>query len=690
MKLLKRLTAIILTVAMGISSMSFTAYAKEKGILYFNFTSENIEGAQRIRANQNIVPKYNYDRGYGFVSETSNMPARSVNPDKIQPTDKGFSITEQNPNIFDLKDSNGESTELSKSTTHNLGGMVFRVKAPAGGYNIQVNIEDGKENAIVSISAMQASRVENTKFWDAAELVPNRHRAEWKEDTYTFDYANGRDFIDIEIEPRSAGVPVVLRSIKLTPIENNKADKPSVYLIGDSTLKSYLFEEAPMCGWGQVFERLFDSSKINIVNYSMGGRSVKQIYQEGRLNDVLMTGAQGDFVFIQSGHNDEKKGYGSDPTARFGIGSTEAMYKSYLEDIFLPSIKARGMIPVFVTPMTRVSALDEGQVYTDSFTTEDRQFPKAMREAAEETDTPLADLNKGSVDYLNSIGETSAAAIVMSLEAGETPGKTNSGSYANGHPQNKIDGTHFKEALAKQYARIVAEDIKALSEKYDYLRPVVDGMTADVQAGSWDKVYPEVSKDVTGDNGYYRNQIEKMLQLGIMTKDSEGNFNPKANITAGDYADCINKLYGINISGYGNELLTREIMAVINLEAYKSKYSEKPSYMTDYNGSNISPDDPNYDPNLVGDEAQYYPLAGFGAVEDKADIDSGILDKVEEAYNFGLIRCDENVERGKMENSKSLLPKEGVTREKAAKSLYFMYVLGSDINSENDIVEWVK
>lgn len=40
-----------------------------------------------------------------------------------------------------------------------------------------------------------------------------------------------------------------------------------------------------------------------------------------------------------------------------------------------------------------------------------------------------------------------------------------------------------------------------------------------------------------------------------------------------------------------------------------------------------------------------------------------------------------------MENGCTLDPKGVVTREKAAKSLYFMYVLGSDINSENDVIE---
>ena len=48
------------------------------------------------------------------------------------------------------------------------------------------------------------------------------------------------------------------------------------------------------------------------------------------------------------------------------------------------------------------------------------------------------------------------------VEAGETPGKTNDGSYANGHPSNKVDGTHFKEAMAKQYARMVVTEFARL------------------------------------------------------------------------------------------------------------------------------------------------------------------------------------------------------------------------------------
>lgn len=684
---LKKIISLTLSLVLTMSVSAFvSAETTDFKPIIYNFTSDYIQGSKVIKK----VNKYDCDTGYGFVNKTTSMPERTVNMSKIKTEDNGFTIVEQSVSMFNTIDKDGNKLDINKATCYNYGGMVFRVKAPAGGYHIEVDIEGGENNALLSVSAMQTYRLENSPYWDAAKKVPNLHPAKWEGDIWSFDYANGRDFIDIEIEAKEINKPVTLRTIKITPVENKISEKPSVYLLGDSTLKSYLFEEAPMCGWGQVFDRLFDSSKINVVNYSMGGRSVKQMYQEGRLNDVLMTGCEGDFVLIQSGHNDEKKGSdtgtASDPTARFGVGSTEAMYKEYLEKCYIPAIEARGMIPVLVTPMTRASKYEDGQ-FKNTFTTEDREFVKVMKNVASEMNVPLVDLNTLSCEYLTEIGYDEAMAVVMSLEAGETPGKTNSGSYANGHPDNKIDTTHMKEALAKQYARLVVEEIKTLSDAYTQLKPMTDSMTSDVKAGNWEKVYPEVCKDVKGENAYYRNQIEKMVQLGIMYKNSEGCFEPKAEMTVEDYADAMAKLYGsdkVDTSKYGTGILTREVMAQINLDAYKANFGQKPKYMTDYNGTNISPDDPNYDPNLVGEEAQYYPLVGYGNITDKDEISAEYKETVEEAYELGLIRS-EDVERGKMENGYTLDPKGVVTREKAAKSLYFMYVLGSDINSENDV-----
>lgn len=677
---------------------------------YFNFEKKDISNAINIDMVDGKAPLYDEEKGYGFVSESNAMPPRKVNVNKIKQSEKGFTIMENDASKFKLVDENGNEIALSKSTTHNFGGMIFRVKAPAGGYKIEVETTAGSSGTIMAVSGMQATRIENQGAWDAAGLVPIQNYAKWNGTKWSYNYANGMDYIDIEIEPKKANTIVGVKNIKITPIEaeeRHDGEKLTIFTVGDSTVKTYTYNEAPMCGWGQVFDDLFDSDEVNVINYSMGGRSLKQMYTEGRLNDILMTGKKGDFVFIQSGHNDERKGTkigtADGENARFGGGSTEEMYEKFLTDIYIPACRARGIIPVLVTPMSRVNTkTQEGEEFTDSFT--ERKFPDVMRKVVKEENVTFVDLNKKSLEYYNELGPTALYNIVMSLEAGETPGKTNSGSYANGHPDNKIDGTHFKEALAKQFARMIVEEIyddsqngdKDAEEIFSYLNSnVKKALVTD----DWSKVYPEICKDtITGEGSYYRNQIEKLVKLGYMKQDSEGNFNPDDTMTTDDFIKTVGEIWNIDVAEIresykdnSDSALTREVMAAILYDAYMLRFGKadnayvKPEYMTDYNGTTVTPDDPNYDPNLVGQEAQYYPLVGYGALTDTDKIDAKYADKVKEAYNLGLVRSEEGIERGVMKDGTVFEPKTVVSRAKAAKTLYFIYVLGEPILAENNV-----
>ncbi len=692
----------------NLSYKTNTDLKNSKNEYSFNFEKQEKKDCINVNSVNGKAPIYSDEIGWGFVSQSCAMPPRRVNPSRIQQSDDGFYIEEKDSSRFNLVDENGNEIDLSKSTTHNFGGMIFRIKAPAGGYKIEVETTSGSKNTIVSVSAMQSTRIEKGGAWDAAGLVEIKNYAKWDGNTWSYNYANGLDFIDIEIEPKKAYKEVGIKNIKLTPIEiyeRSSSEKPTIFTVGDSTVKTYTYNEAPMCGWGQVFDDLFDSSRVNVINYSMGGRSLKQMYTEGRLNDILMTGKRGDFVFIQSGHNDERNGTkigtADGENARFGGGSTEEMYKKFLTDIYLPACYARGIIPVLVTPMSRVNTnIKPGEEFKDSFT--DRKFPDVMREVVKQENVTFVDLNKKSVEYYNELGAESLFNIVMSLEAGETPGKTNSGSYANGHPDNKIDGTHFKEALAKQFTRMIAEEIydgsltgdKNAKEIFSYLSDTVQEA---LEKDDWSEVYPEICSDtITGEGSYYRNQIEKMVKLGIMKKDSQGNFNPDDEMDTQDFITAVGKIWDINTGEFESNYadcgkLTREIMASVLYDAYMLRFGKnddsyvKPEYMTEYNGTTVTPDDPNYDPNLVGEEAQYYPLVGYGALLDTNEIDEKYAQKVEQAYNLGLIRSEDGIKRGSMQNGNLLEPKKTVTRAKAAKELYFIYVLDKPILDENNI-----
>jgi lysophospholipase L1-like esterase len=445
-----------------------------------------------------------------------------------------------------------------------------------------------------------------------------------------------------------------------------------------------------MSGWGQVFDKLFDPRKVRVLNYSMGGRSFRNAYAEGRLNDLLLAGHVGDVVMIQFGHNDESL----DETRRFGRGSTEAMYESFIVDVYLPAIRARGMVPIFVTPMSRVNGnARPGDSYTNSFTK--RRFPDLMKKLGAAQGVTVVDLNALSVDYYNRSGVESITAMVMAIEAGETPGKTNDGSYANGHPANKIDGTHFRESLSKQYARMVASELARLGKGGDKVAASLSAqlrseVQAAIAAADWSAIHPEIARDiVSGENAYYRDQIEKLLQLGALHKDAAGNFHPQATMRSSEFIAALGTVMQLPagaLAQYADGPLSREVMGAILLDAYHARFSAMPKYMTDYNGKTVVPGAPGYDPNLDSGAqgAMYYPLVGWSKLQDAAEVSAPYAAKLKDAYQLGLIRSEAGIARGRMVNGRLLEPKALVTRAKAAKALYFMWVLAQAPKAEND------
>jgi len=651
--------------------------------------------------------RYSKEKGYGFVGESWFYPVRHVDLEHIQVTEKGIYSNEKTEEGIYWKNEND----------YNFGGLIFRRRTVPGVYRICVTLTEDSDPAWIAVTGMRAEQLEKDFPWDPAEQISRKSPAQMNGNVWSYDFVSGNGVLDIEIEPRErekrrVGVKEIQIEVLLPKQKSeqeteeektaciSEVSKPTIFLLGDSTVQSFIFEEAIMSGWGQIFDDFFDLSKVNVVNYSMGGRSLKTMYQEGRLNDLLLAAKRGDYLLLQSGHNDEARDEQKGMDARFGKGNDEASYIRWLEEVYIPVAKIRGMQLLFVTPMTRIySEEEEKELLFAGFQYSEEpgiHFPGIMKTIGKRYHIPVLDLYEKSITYLKGIGKEAAKAMFLSVEAGETPGKTNSGSFANGNPNGKCDGTHAKEALAKQWARLVLTEI--CDRKLELISYLKEGVLEAVESGEERNLFPEISTDVlTGENAYYRNQIEKMIKLGVFSQDKEGKFWPKREITEGEFCRGLEVIWKITLEiGEEDEkktssLLTRERMAYWVWRAYMLRFGKdsngewkKPKYMTDYNRVNLPSDNPYYDPNLDGESAQYDPLVVWEYLADRQEISEEYREIMKEVYKLGLMRSERGICRGKMINGIWIEPTLKVSREKAAKELYFLYVLGQDYKKEND------
>lgn len=150
---------------------------------------------------------------------------------------------------------------------------------------------------------------------------------------------------------------------------------PTLWIAGDSTVKN----QGAMRGWGQDIATLLDTTKIQVVNRAIGGRSSRTFFNEGRWDDMLKTMKAGDIVLVQFGHNDvgaldergkfrgSVKGIGDETQeVKKPDGSVETVhsYGWYLKH-FARTAKAKGATVVLCSPVPHKKFDREGKFVRD-------------------------------------------------------------------------------------------------------------------------------------------------------------------------------------------------------------------------------------------------------------------------------------------------------------------------------------
>jgi len=187
-------------------------------------------------------------------------------------------------------------------------------------------------------------------------------------------------------------------------------EKPTIYLIGDSTVRNNNKEQ---WGWGSLLPEFFDSTKITIANQAMAGRSTRTFVKEGRWDNVLSALKKGDYVMMQFGHNEGSrpdtsragyrgvlKGTGEDTVQlTWSIGTIETVhtYGWYIRK-FVKDAKAKGATPIVLSMIPR-NEFRDGKVLRA-----DKDYGLWAKQIAEEENVLFIDLNAITATKYDTLG----------------------------------------------------------------------------------------------------------------------------------------------------------------------------------------------------------------------------------------------------------------------------------------------
>lgn len=214
------------------------------------------------------------------------------------------------------------------------------------------------------------------------------------------------------------------------------SEKFTVWTIGDSTMANKKAEVAPETGWCQAFPN-FVSANVEVKNRAINGRSTKSFITEKRWQWVLDSLKNGDYVFIQFGHNDQKIQDSTRYTEPF------TSYRKNLERFVLES-RAKGATPILFTSIVRRKF--ENGLLTDTH----GNYPLVTRMVAADLNVPLIDLQMLTAGAVTAVGEEESKKIYLWTSPNEK------------FQEGRKDDTHLCTEGARLVAKLAAQQLMLL------------------------------------------------------------------------------------------------------------------------------------------------------------------------------------------------------------------------------------
>lgn len=217
-----------------------------------------------------------------------------------------------------------------------------------------------------------------------------------------------------------------------------------IYLFGDSTCQYNDETTFPQVGWGQFFHE-YVKDEYEIINLAKNGRSTRTFREEKLYETCEKNISEGDFLFIQFGHNDEKVN-SERFTEPYGDYQTNLLY-------FVDMARKVGATPVLLSSIYRRKwkwfHLDPNC---------HGEYPKAMKELAEREKIIFLDMTSVTKKCFEKLGRIGSKKLFMISAKGKYD-----------YPEKTFDNTH----LVEKGARTVCELIKKECLKNDTLSQLI-------------------------------------------------------------------------------------------------------------------------------------------------------------------------------------------------------------------------
>jgi lysophospholipase L1-like esterase len=366
-----------------------------------------------------------------FGTGSEKEAVRTISSPVRYSDDKGYGFDFENSNKVTVVDSVAPGEGYCTADLP----FYFSVKLPEGCYRVQVLLGNPQMPSVTVIKA-EARRImlanyplEKGQSGEVAFNVSVRSPVISGTDSILlkpreYNYMNWDNRLTLEFSGKGQAV----HRISIRPLDQ----ATTLFLAGNSTVTDQDCE--PWASWGQMITCYFDTSVV-VANFAESGASLASFKGRKRLDKVMGLIRPGDYLFIEFGHNDQKR-------KGEGIGPWESFTDLLVE--FVTRTREKGAIPVLITPTQRRSFDETGKI-TDTH----GDYPAAMRKVASDLEVKLIDLNEMTRTLYEAWGPDVSRSAFVQYPAGTFPGQK----------EELKDNTHFNAFGANEIACCILQGI---------------------------------------------------------------------------------------------------------------------------------------------------------------------------------------------------------------------------------------